>query len=318
MKIGFALGAGGARGLSYIGAIRTLAEYGVEPDIIAGTSIGAIIGGCMVCGSLDCLEETAVTMTKKRVISLLDFSFGGSSLITGKKLRTLLEKTLIKGRFEDSPLPFGVVATEVGSGHELWLRQGDMARAINASYALPGVFEPVKIGRSWLIDGALCNPVPVTLCRAMGADVVIAFSVVADSMYRAKTMVDFIQGETVETPEERTVYHNLWRLFGSSEPSRNEDKAPSVGVLMADGLDILLDRVKRARMAGDPPDIHIQVRLLDAGMWDFTAASSVIKRGREAASGIMPSILSTLGRACPIAISNGEPIRECSPSLTSS
>ncbi|MGD9542189.1 MAG: patatin-like phospholipase family protein, partial [Methylocystis sp.] len=188
--IGLALGAGAARGWSHIGVLRELSAHGIYPDVIAGTSIGAVIGGCYAAGKLDAIETFARSLTKRRVFTLMDLSFSGASLITGERLRAALEKELDELKIEELPIPFAAVATEVGTGHEVWLQHGSVALAIRASYALPGIFEPVRISDRWLFDGALVNPVPVTVCRALGAEYVIAVNVTADTMYRARVIRD--------------------------------------------------------------------------------------------------------------------------------
>ena len=189
-KIGLALGAGAARGWSHIGVLRELAAHGIVPDVVAGTSIGAVVGACYAAGKLDAIETFARSMTKRRVFTFMDLSFSGMSLIGGERLRAALEKELADLLIEDLPVSFAAVATEVGTGHEVWLKRGALAPAVRASYALPGIFEPVRIGDRWLFDGALVNPIPITVCRALGADFVIAVNVTADTMYRSHVIHD--------------------------------------------------------------------------------------------------------------------------------
>jgi NTE family protein len=173
-KIGIALGAGVARGWTHIGVLRALSRAGIEPDIVSGTSIGALVGGCLVAGKLDPLEEFARSLTRRRMLSLLDLRFRSSGLIGDNKLADLMRDHLGELRIEDLPRTFVGVATELTTGHELWLHQGNLIKAIRASYALPGVFAPVALEGRWLIDGALVNPVPVSVARALGARVLIA------------------------------------------------------------------------------------------------------------------------------------------------
>jgi NTE family protein len=173
-KIGIALGAGVARGWTHIGVLRALSRAGIEPDIIAGTSIGALVGGCLAANRLDPLEDFARSLTRRRMLSLLDLRFRSSGLIGDSKLAELMRQQLADLRIEDLERTFVGVATELTTGHELWLHKGDLTQAIRASYALPGVFAPVAVDGRWLIDGALVNPVPVSVARALGARVVIA------------------------------------------------------------------------------------------------------------------------------------------------
>src|SRR5262245_43778903 len=176
-KIGLALGAGSARGWTHIGVLRALAAAGIYPDIVAGTSVGALVGGCFVAGELDALEEFARSLTRRRILGFLDFNFSGSGLIHGQRLREVLRERLKDMTIETLSKRFVAVATEIGSGHETWLGRGYLADAIRASYAMPGIFKPVSIEGRWLFDGALVNPIPVSICRALGARYVIAVNV---------------------------------------------------------------------------------------------------------------------------------------------
>lgn len=173
-KIGIALGAGVARGWTHIGVLKALTRAGIDADIVAGTSIGALVGGCHVAGKLDPLEEFARSLTRRRMLSLLDFRFRSSGLIGDAKLAELMRDHLSDIVIENMGKRFVSVATELTTGHELWLHHGNLIQAIRASYALPGVFAPIAVDGRWLIDGALVNPVPVSVARALGARVVIA------------------------------------------------------------------------------------------------------------------------------------------------
>jgi NTE family protein len=291
--IGLALGAGAARGWSHIGVLRELAEQGIRPDIIAGTSIGAVVGGCYAAGRLDQIETFARSLTRRRVFTLMDLSFSGASLITGERLKASLEQELDGLSFDDLPIPFAAVATEVGTGHEVWLQRGGLAQAIRASYALPGIFEPVRIGDRWLFDGALVNPVPVTVCRALGAEFVIAVNVTADTMYRARVIRDdpiaarraAEAGPFGEKPDVSFVDRILPRYF-----ERQPGDAPNVATAMIDAFNIIQDRILRSRLAGDPPDATITARMEDIGMFDFHKADQLINVGRSAAKRALPNI----------------------------
>lgn len=291
--IGLALGAGAARGWSHIGVLRELAEHGIQPDIVAGTSIGAVVGGCYAAGRLDQIEVFARSLTRRRVFTLMDLSFSGASLITGERLKSALEQELAGLNIEDVPTPFAAVATEVGTGHEVWLQRGSLAQAIRASYALPGIFEPVRVGDRWLFDGALVNPVPVTVCRALGAEFVIAVNVTADTMYRARVIRDdpvaqrkaAEAGPFGEKPDVSFVDRILPRYF-----DRQAGEAPNVATAMIDAFNIIQDRILRSRLAGDPPDATITARMEDIGMFDFHKADQLINVGRLAAKRALPNI----------------------------
>jgi len=298
--IGIALGAGAARGWSHIGVLLELNAQGIYPDVVAGTSIGAVVGGAYAAGKLKEMETFALGLTKKRVISLMDVSFSGVSFIGGERLRRALDHEFSGLSFEDLDKKFATVATEVGTGHEIWLTKGDVADAIRASYAMPGIFEPVKINGRWLFDGALVNPIPVTLCRALGAEFVVAVNLVSDATFRGTTIHDPLSLEpdlekyNFATPEEgRTLRArifggmggNLRRLFG-----KREDGAPGIANAMMDAFNIAQGRISRSRLAGDPPDFVINARLGKVGLFDFHRADELIAIGRVSTRRVIPDI----------------------------
>jgi NTE family protein len=288
-KIGLALGGGAARGWAHIGVLRALLRAGIRPDIIAGTSIGAVVGGCYVAGHLDELEDFARELTRRRVLGYLDFNLTGTGLITGQRLCERLEKHLGDCKIEDLNRRFTAVATEIGTGHEVWLSRGNLVEAVRASYALPGVFRPVKIDGRWLFDGALVNPIPISVCRALGARYVIAVNLNIDISSRGtiSSNVGLLPGTGAEEAEPQPVTGKngvavrrlLQRqLFGKGE------EAPGISTVMVDAFNIVQDRIARSRLAGDPPDAMISPRLHGIGLFDFHRADELIERGEAAAN----------------------------------
>jgi NTE family protein len=288
-KIGLALGGGAARGWAHIGVLRALIAAGIKPDIVVGTSIGAVVGGCHLAGRLDDLEDFARSLTKRRVFGYLDFNLAGTGLISGQKLCERLERHLSDRRIEDLDRRFTAVATEIGSGHEVWLSRGRLVDAIRASYALPGIFKPVKIDGRWLFDGALVNPIPVSVCRALGARYVIAVNLNYDISSRSAAANAIVQeSENDQAPERELSLANeksgvgaRWlltrQLFGRG------DNVPGISTVMVDALNIVQDRIARSRLAGDPPDSLISPRLQGIGLFDFHRAEDCIARGEAAA-----------------------------------
>ena len=284
-KIGIALGGGAARGWAHIGVIRALTQAGIKPDIIAGTSIGAVVGGCMAAGRLDELEGFARELTRRKVFGFLDFNLSGSALISGQKLVQRLDRHIRGIAIETLPRRFVAVATELGSGHETWLSRGSLVDAMQASYAIPGIFKPVKLGRRWLFDGALVNPVPVSVCRALGARYVIAVNLNTDLNGRDAVLVDpglavhAADAEEAAPAEEDAAARSLIRrqLLGDG------GGAPGISTVMIDAFNIVQDRIARSRLAGDPPDVMISPRLAGLGMLDFHRADELIQRGMAAA-----------------------------------
>ncbi len=293
-KLGIALGGGAARGWAHIGVLRTLIAAGLEPDIVAGTSIGAVAGACYVTGRLDALEDFALALTRRRIFGFLDFNFAGSGLITGQRLNSRLEHHLQGFYIEQLDRKFVAVATELGTGHEVWLRKGCLVTALKASYALPGIFKPVQINGRWLIDGALVNPIPVSVCRALGARIVIAVNLSTDIFNKGAVIHDHEALADPASPEDsdplpgsngRAAMHLLHRqIFGKS------DGAPGISAVMMDAINITQDRIARSRLAGDPPDIAIGPKLGDIGLFDFHRASEAIAQGAKATERAMDDI----------------------------
>ena len=221
-SIGLALGGGAARGFAHIGVMRTLAAHGIVPDVIVGTSIGAVVGGCYAAGQLDGLEEWARGLTVRSILSYLDISLSGSGLIRGGHLAAQLEKALTDSRIDDLPIRFAAIATEFNTGHEIWLTRGRLADALRASYALPGIFPPVLIGGRWLVDGALVNPVPVSAARALGARLVIAVNLNSDLFGRGTIIASHGSDESDELPADKPKPNGLRGMFGGERSLRRQ------------------------------------------------------------------------------------------------
>jgi NTE family protein len=294
LKIGLVLGGGAARGWSHIGVLRVLAREGIVPDVIAGCSIGAVVGGCYAAGKLDEIEAFALSLTKRRLMGLLDFHIRGSGLIAGERLRRLLEHDLADQRIETLPIRFGTVATELGSGHEIWLTRGPLIPALQASYALPGVFAPVRLGGRWLMDGALVNPVPVTVARAFGADLVICINLNGDIRIRGTVIqshgadaADELVEAIAEEPRARGFFGS-WRE--GARPAEKPPGAPGITGVMIDAFNITQDRISRSRLAGDPPDLVIAPKTSVIGLFEFHRAAESIELGRQAAERALPEI----------------------------
>ena len=289
-KIGLALGAGVARGWAGIGVVRALKAAGIEPDVVSGTSMGAVVGGCMLAGKLDELEAFARDLTPRKVLSLIDIRFGGSGLVGGDRLGKLLGQHLGETAIETLEKPFVAVATELSTGHEIWLSRGGLVEALRASYALPGVFEPCRLGRRLLVDGALVNPVPVSVCQALGADLIIAANFAHDghrhaTVVQASHLHDLEADEPAGSPVERAGRRFVGRLFGST-PER-----PGITGVMMESFNIIQERIMRSRLAGDPPDVMIAPKLGSIGLVDFHRAAEAIEIGREAAERAVPEIV---------------------------
>jgi NTE family protein len=296
-KIGLALGGGVARGFAHIGAIRTLLAAGIVPDVIAGTSIGAVVGAAYLTGKLDVLEEWARSLNRLRILSYLDFRVRSAGFIGGDRLVATLRKHMGDATIEGLDRTFVAVATDMVTGHEVWLRQGPLVPVLRASFSLPGVFPPVLMDHRWLIDGALVNPVPVSACLAMGAQMTIAINLNADIIGMARppgasvptvTGFDLLEEDHEAAAEARRV-PLARRLF------RREPDHPSLFGVMFASLNILQDRIARSRLAGDPPDILIDPRLGHIGLAEFDRADEMIAEGAAAVERRLPHIRDAIG-----------------------
>ena len=293
--IGIALGGGAARGWAHIGVLKSLIAAGLEPDIVAGTSIGAVAGACFVTGRLNALEDFACGLTRRRIFGFLDFNFAGSGLITGQRLSTRLEQHLQQFNIEQLERKFVAVATELGTGHEVWLNKGSLVNALKASFALPGIFRPVQINGRWLIDGALVNPIPVSVCRALGARIVIAVNLSNDVFSKGAVIHDqepYVtpaaapqsDGQELLGSNGRAAVHLLHRqIFGRSD-------APGMSAVMMDAINITQDRIARSRLAGDPPDILIAPKTGSIGLFDFHRGAEAIELGARATEKLIDEI----------------------------
>lgn len=270
--IALALGGGAARGWAHIGVLRALDEAGIAIDMIAGTSIGALVGGCYLAGKLDDLEDFARHLTRRRMFGLLDFRLGGNGLFGGMKLTARMQEHLNGITFADLPKPFVCVAAEIRTGHEIWLSSGNLITAMRASYALPGVFEPVTANRRVLVDGALVNPVPVSVCRAYEQRLVVAVNLHYDLFGRAAVIKHNAGDLVVERDAPR----------GGKTDSRDRETRMGITGVMVEAFNIIQDRISRARMAGDPPDLSLQPKLGHIGLTEFHRADEAIRLGYEA------------------------------------
>lgn len=251
--------------------------------------MGAVVGGCYVAGELDALEDFARSLTRRRVLGFLDFNLAGSGLIHGQRLCDVLEARMKGVAIESLDKKFVAVATEIGTGHETWLGRGSLVEAMRASYALPGIFKPLLIDGKWLFDGALVNPIPVSVCRALGARYVIAVNVNTDVCGRGTvvTHMEALPPPIDMTPPEETggaLARNgraMKKLLQRQFFGRDEG-APGISRIMMEAFNIVQDRIARSRLAGDPPDAMINLRLSDMGLFDFHRADELIRRGEEA------------------------------------
>ncbi|WCL53535.1 patatin-like phospholipase family protein [Gimibacter soli] len=293
-KVGLALGAGVARGWAHIGIARRLAEEGIEVHHIAGTSIGAVVGGAIAADGLDSLEDWARSLKSQNFFRFLDLKIGRGGLFGGTRLNKLMVENFGDLDFSALKLPFTAVACELKSGQEMWLTEGRISDSIQASFALPGVFEPVKINGRWLVDGALVNPCPVSVCRAAGCDMVIAVNL-AEDLYgrRRATSAGALEVRDAEGDDgDFGVFADIMaspsvvgRKLGSDVFQKlfsRKDDAPSLFTNMVASLNVMQNRLSRSRLAGDPPEVTIAPLVGHVGLLEFHRADELIEEGVRA------------------------------------
>ena len=291
-SIALALGSGASRGWSHVGVINALVDAGIEPDIVCGTSVGAIVGASYVAGNLSTLEEWVLNSNRTDVYRFFDVKFSQSGFVDIKRLEKFLHENVAGDDvcIEDLPKPFVAVSTCLNNGQEVWLQEGSVANAVRASMSLPGLFPPVRDEGRWLVDGGLVNPVPVTACRALGADIVIAVNLNADIVGKGLKRSDITSAEEEEgllryLKQQAKEYSNS--LFSTGNDG---DSPPGLLSVISSSINIFQDRITRSRLAGDPADIIIAPRLRDVGLLDFGKAEEAMKAGKECVRKLLPDI----------------------------
>ena len=290
--IGLALGGGGARGWSHIGVLEALLEAGIEPKIVAGTSMGALVGAAYAGGMLVRLKEWAEAVDWRAIVGLLDVQIANGGLIEGSRILRLLQDLGIAMAIEDLPMKYAAVTTDLADGREIWLQTGPVDVAIRASIGLPGIFSPTLVDGRWLADGGLVNQVPVSTCRALGADFVIAVRV-SDGLLtkRAASLTPGLPGDGAGEGHGRPD-DMLAQMPG---PLRDQarrilpqllargPRSPGYFDVMANAINIMQDRITRSRLAGEPPHAMISPQVSNIALLDFHRAAETIAAGRAAA-----------------------------------
>jgi NTE family protein len=304
-RIGLALGAGSARGWAHIGVIRALQDAGIQPALVCGTSMGALVGAVYANGDLDWLEDWATQLTWQAVVRMLDIRFSGG-LLGGAKLIEFFGQRFADKDISELQLPFSAIATELESGREVWLQEGSVMDSVRASIAIPGLFTPVLRQGVWVVDGGLVNPVPVSVAQAMGADIVIAVDLNNDIL-NARSLGSPLPAESSEAEtesEDGATSVKPWRGWlkavgveaGLTLPVKKvREPVPSLLTAVEQGISIMQVRITRSRLAGEPADILITPRLGAMGFLDFHRAGQAIEEGRAAVERMMPAIKAQIG-----------------------
>lgn len=309
-SLALALGGGAARGWAHVGVIRALEAHNIKPDIVCGTSIGALVGAAYASGELDRFEAWIKRLTIMDIVTFMDVSLNGG-LIKGEKLMAFFEKTFVDRPIESLGVPFAAVACDLHTGAEVWLRDGSTADAVRASLALPGLLTPVHYRGKTLVDGGLVNPVPVSVARAMGADIVIAVDLNADLIGRhlkegvpdIADVPDRVTGQPQRATEARAsedeiswleqMQQQLQRRLSLQWPSwgtKDKPPVPSLFDVVASSINIMQVRITRSRIAGEPPDLVIAPKLAGLGLMDFHQGERAIDEGRQAVERVLDQL----------------------------
>lgn len=296
-KIGIALGSGSARGWSHIGVFRALEEANISPDVVSGASIGAVVGAAYATDRLEPLAICANKFNWQQMMRLLDVNLTSGGVIQGARLKTFFDELYGESPIEDLERSFLAVATDFRTGREVWLRRGSLASAVRASIAIPGIFSPVKLNNRWLIDGGLVNPVPVSACRALGADLVIAVNLNADILpakraklarpaARSRSRSAALEKLTGNLPKamQDSIGRVAARLIGAA------DDQPSYFEVIVNSINIMQDQITRSRLAGEPPDITINPKVAHIRLLEFDRGEEAIEAGYRAANQALPAI----------------------------
>lgn len=295
-RIGLALGSGSARGWSHIGVIAALSEAGIEPDIVCGTSIGSLVGAAYVAGRLADLRQWAEKVTWREIVGLMDVRLTGGGLVEGRQVTAFLRELGVSGPVESYARPYAAVATDLATGREVWLQSGPIDEAVRASIAMPGIFSPARIGDRWLVDGGLANPVPVSVCRALGADVVVAVNLNGDLLTRRfaheRDQAAAPSGVSAEALDRVLQYlPAALRQQASQIAPRllpQGPSAPGYFDVLANSINIMQDHITRSRMAGEPAHVVLTPRLGDIGLMEFNRAKEAIEEGQACVAQALP------------------------------
>jgi len=301
-KIGLALGSGSARGWSHIGIIESLLEAGIEPDIVCGTSMGSMVGAAYITGQMTPLRIWAEAVSWREIVGMLDIRLRRGGLMDGRQIMGFLRRLEMAGPIERAAKPFAAVATDLMTGEEVWLTSGPIDDAVRASIALPGIFSPARLDDKWLVDGGLVNPVPVSVCRALGAEIVIAVNLNSDLVGRGRGVIlgrrrrsgpkarrDFVRRLQQQMPVPlRRPAALLAPLLVEPGPS-----SPGYFDVLANSIYIMQDQITQARLAAEKPEVILAPSLRNVGILDFNRAAEAIAEGRACVARALPAI-----RAC--------------------
>ena len=300
LKIGLALGSGGARGAAHTGVLKVLEREGIPISMISGSSIGSLVGAAHAAGvPVSEIEREWLETGAQRVFRNFFPAFSLAGWSSGKELHKWLIELLGSGPIEDLPMPYAAVACDIDTGEAVVLREGSVADAVRASTAIPGVFLPMRQAERFLVDGGLIDPVPVTVCRELGADRVIAVDITprpVATTSKGRGVWNRIGDQLRDDIQHQTwIPGNLTELLESVFQERPEAARPLPGLysILNQSISILLQEVWRQKKLLDPPDVLIEPDLSMTTM-GYTQAQGGIEAGERAAEAVLPQIRALL------------------------
>lgn len=305
-RVGVAFGSGSARGWAHLGVLRALDERGVRPAVVTGASVGSLVAAAYASDQWRELEAWVRTLTRVDVWRLLDTTFRGGGVMRGNRLMQAIREQIQDRRIEELPVAFAAVAADLNTGEEIWLRSGSMLKAVRASSGMPGLFTPFWHQERWMIDGGVVNPVPVSLCRALGADYVIAVNLnvpVRERWMTRKRVEPVAKPAAAKVAKEEEPAEASWAtldrwsdLLGGLVESFKSDSTGDPGLfeVMAGSIHIMQDHIARSRMAGDPPNLMISPPLGHLQLMDFHRAAETIEVGYRTSLTVLESAADTL------------------------
>lgn len=284
MKTGIALGGGGAKGLAHIGVLKVLQRHGLVPDLVAGTSIGALVGALYrLRGDIGPVEEFALGFENANLSQYLAARPSGSGLVSEKRIQGFLDGILGNTAIESLDKPFVCIATDVRRGLEVVLDRGSLAKAVRASISVPVIFKPVAWQDRFLVDGGLVNPVPVDALKKNGATFTIAVNVISPLKERTRPR---------ERPGmEKPLIARLDDYFSRKLLSGGDAREPNLVETILATIEIMQERLVMARLRSDAPDVTIHVDTADFRMFEFYRPAEIIRRGEQAANRQLDTIL---------------------------
>ena len=305
-KVGLVLGSGASRGWAHIGVIEALEANGIKISMLAGASAGSFIGAAYAGGGLQKLKSFALEMDWRRVLSFLDLAFPRSGFIEGKKVADLIKLYTNITNFEDLLIPLAMVATDMYNAEQVVFTKGSITEALRASMAVPGVLTPKQINHRWLVDGGVVNPLPVDVCRNMGADIIIAVDLNSERISRdVKSSRDAVwEHNSKQIEKTRLEVVKTWvERYGSTGKSvstridqwfSTSESSPHIFEVLGSSINIMQHKIELMNRIAHVPDVLIQPRLGDMKFFDFDDAERAIQEGYHRAEEVIPDILERL------------------------